>query len=95
MSNWPVLVERLDPKTATKFYCESCGKTGEQADPSDGYIMDVASCSCGGTLDYCYWEGVNCGKLDYDMPIKGPDYTHFCSRACQLQAEYARELARR
>jgi hypothetical protein len=94
---WPVIVERLDPNTATAIYCDKCGWEGQQDDPSEGYIGDVGSCpKCAewGTLDYCYEEGDKCacGRLAIELPVKD-EHGRYCSRAHQLQAEYARELS--
>jgi hypothetical protein len=96
VTRWPVIVERLDAKTACACYCEKCGWTGRQEDPSDGPVSDVAVCpKCDAfALDYCYEEGVrcaNCRKLEIDLPLSDRN-GHYCSRPCLLQAEYSRSL---
>jgi hypothetical protein len=97
VTHWPVIVERLDPTTATAVYCDACDWTGSQRDPEGGYVGDTESCpNCGAllSLDYCYEEGDKCacGRLAIELPVKD-EHGRYCSRAHQLQAEYARGLS--
>lgn len=96
MAKWPVIVERLDPSTATAIYCDQCDWTGQQDDPEKGYIGDYGVCpKCDqwGSLDYCYEEGDRCpcGRLALELPV-ADEHGRYCNRAHQLQAEYQRVL---
>lgn len=96
-TKYPVVVETLDAVTAIAIYCEACGWKGKQPDPSDGPINDVGACPrCDlMTLDYCYVEGERCsgcGALGINLPLTD-QHGHYCTRACLLQAEYARSLS--
>lgn len=95
--SYPVIVKGpFTAEQATAIYCVRCGWRGVQKNPADGLICDVGSCpSCNLlTLDYCYEEGVECGgcgKLAVDHPLDDAG-GQYCSRVCQLQAEYRRKL---
>lgn len=91
------LVEGLDRDTADRIACSDCGWRGRDSDPGDGLVgAGMMTCpKCGvGNVDYEYHEGVRCvgcNTLDYVQPLRD-DHGRYCSRLCQLQAEYARSL---
>lgn len=93
------LVARFTAQTATAVYCPACGWRGRDEDPASGLIANAcASCpECGETVEYQYDEGDRCrgcGKLAAWHPVRD-EHGRYCSRVCQLQAEYARTLAAR
>jgi len=97
-AGYPIITTgNLTAEQACAIYCTSCGWVGKQDDPSEGPIQEVGSCPACPlvlTLDYCYEPGVGCagcGKVDLDMPLRD-ELGSYCSRVCQLQAEYKRSL---
>ena len=95
MSDYPILVEKLTAEQAMRIRCETCGA---EKDITDDEILNdaVYACPkrCGGSAVYKYeWADKcgGCGKLGfYEKVLDG-----CCSRVCQLQAEYKRELEAR
>jgi hypothetical protein len=93
----PILVERFSSAQAKRLACEhGCGferdATGDEI--ASGAHEYGIGCRCGGVLIYKYEEAqkcANCGRLGWWQTPYG-DGT--CSRACHLQVEYAKELAR-
>ena len=93
--SYPILVEKLTPEQALRIVCQRCG--AEEEIGEDEILNDaVYACpkNCGGAAIYKYeWADKcpGCGKLGfYEKVLDG-----CCSRVCQLQAEYAKELAAR
>lgn len=91
-------VPRLSSRTATAIYCAECGWRGRDEDPASGLIsagqVPCPRSDCDGTVEYQYDEGVRCGgcrKLAGWHPVTD-EHGAYCSRTCQLQAEYARSL---
>ena len=93
---FPILVAKwpTHPNASLQLGCNGCGHVWSEADPEDAMAKNECGvCPRCGTFDiaFRYEEGVackNCGKLDHEMPVEG-----CCSRACLLQAEYAKTLA--
>jgi hypothetical protein len=90
---YPILVERLDSRTAVLAICQSCGHESEAAPDEPGFNDGEWPCGCGGWVCFKYVEAdhkcPNCGKLGFFEKPLAP----CCSRRCQLQADYAAQLA--
>lgn len=101
MTELPICVADWDDEhPATMLGCGVCGFERHCTDDEMGISEMVAPCTCcyrerGGWLDWKYQQGeecVSCGRLDWSMPITLPGHRGVCSRACQLQVEYAESL---
>ena len=95
MSKYPILVEKYRPGQALDVVCQSCDAEmiGDPSENSDG-LYTCAVPSCQGLTTWKYEEADKCGgcgKLGHFHERLG----YCCSRRCQLQAEYAKELADR
>lgn len=91
---YPILTDRYKPEQALQVVCPSCGATakGDPGENSDG--MYECPQKCGGLTTWMYVEADRCGgcgKLGHYEKVL--DYC--CSRVCQLQKGYARELEAR
>jgi hypothetical protein len=93
----PVLVARLTSAQASALGCARCGFERQATEDEIGAADPGWSCEidgCDGRLEWVYMEAdacANCGKLGYwPEGLKG-----CCSRVCQLQREYAKELEAR
>lgn len=97
MSGYPILVADWTGAQAMTIVCESCH--AERVLEDDGALLSegMYPCprGCGGWATYKYEQADKCGgcgKLGfYDSKINDG----CCSRVCQLQAEYAKDLATR
>lgn len=92
---YPILVERYAGNQAVTIVCESCNATAV-IDAADLRSDPLYACpaGCGGHATHKYEEAdrcPGCGKLGFYERVLGG----CCSRVCQLQAEYARELEAR
>lgn len=96
MSGYPILIADWTGKQAMTIVCESCHAEAVITD-DDLQNEGLYSCPkhCGGLAVYKYEQADKCGgcgKLGfYDSKINDG----CCSRVCQLQAEYAKDLATR
>ena len=95
MTEYPILVERLDPDLAAIIGCNTCGKEDEILSPEEGLPADGEfKCGyCGGIAVFKYEEAEkcpNCGTLGFYGDFPYPE--HSCSRVCHLQYEYAQQL---
>jgi hypothetical protein len=102
VSDYPILVERYRGEQSMTIVCEDChaervidaddiSNEGDYICPRDTYGQPTV---CGGFAVMKYQEAdscPNCGKLGFWDEHPG----QCCSRVCQLQAEYAKELAAR
>lgn len=94
MSSYPILVERYKRGQASELVCLNCGAEMTVVDPGQFNNDGCYRCSlCGGEATYKFEEAERCKGCStlghYEEVL---DYC--CSRVCQLQAQYIRELGR-
>lgn len=98
MTEYPILVERFEDSQSLTVACEKCGASALTDPDERGWNFEgFFECpkNCGGMTTWKYEEADHkcggCGKLGFFADALG----NCCSRPCQLQAEYARELEAR
>lgn len=95
MSRYPILVERLGKQQALRIVCEAC-QAEAMITPDDLNQDGVWPCPdllCDGDAVFKYSEAEGCPNCR--KPGFFPDGLTACSRACELQVEYAKSLAGR